>query len=109
VLRGEIGRLFLEDRAHDLDRGIALEGDLAGEHLPQDGPEGEDVRAWIHLLAPDLLRRHVSHGPQYGPRRRAFGQLGGRAVQVGDGSGLRQTEIQDLDPAIGQQEYVRRL
>src|SRR5579864_6377757 len=33
---GDVGRFFLQNRRHRLDRGIALEGPLAGEHLVEN-------------------------------------------------------------------------
>ena len=37
---------------------------LARGHLVEHCPEGEQIRAAIEILAPHLLRRHVSHRPQ---------------------------------------------
>ena len=37
---------------------------LAGGHLVEHHPEGEQVRARVHVLTARLLRRHISHGAQ---------------------------------------------
>ena len=53
LLRGleEAGRVLLQDRVERLDRALAPEGPLAGEHLVEHGPEREDVGARVHRLA----------------------------------------------------------
>ena len=61
---GQVRRLLREDRDHRVGGGGLGEGALAREHLVENGPEGEDVRAGIHRLAPHLLRRHVAERPE---------------------------------------------
>ncbi len=54
-LRGSLG-LLLEGHA---ERGLAGEGDLAGDHFVDDDPQGIDVRALVDLGRLRLLGRHV--------------------------------------------------
>ena len=44
---GKLGRILLEDGAHRVGGGVAVEGALAGEHLVEHRAEGEDVGAGI--------------------------------------------------------------
>jgi hypothetical protein len=59
-------RIVVEDGVHRLDRGVAAKRARAAEHLVEDGAEGENVRAVIHVLTADLFRRHVSDGAEHG-------------------------------------------
>ena len=61
-------RRVVENGGHRVRGGFSPEGSLAGEHLVEDRPEGKDVRPWIGSKAPHLLRRHIAHRSQHGPR-----------------------------------------
>ncbi len=106
ALRRHRGGLLGENGDHRLDRRGAGEGPAAGEHLVDHGAEGEEIRAVIHLLALDLLRRHVADRAHDRPRhRRAAGE---RAVLASRGL-LGEAEVQDLHPPVVRQEEVGRL
>jgi hypothetical protein len=70
----------------------------AGEHLVEHHAEREEVGPVVHLLALDLLGRHVVGRAQELP---LLGEV--RAVEAGD------PEIGDLDLVVGGDEDVRRL
>ena len=78
-------RRLLEDGVQRLDPGLAPEGRLAREHLVEEGAEGEEVAARVHLRAPHLLGRHVGGGAEdaagvrVAPARRVGAALEGRA------------------------------
>ena len=109
--RGHLGRVLLQDRVHRLDRAVASKCARAREHLVQQRPEGEDVRAVVHRLAPYLLGRHEAHGPQHHPRFRGPGT--GALVSFADerrrARQLGEAEVEDLDPAVVRDEDVVRL
>ena len=110
-LRGQVGRVVIEDRGARLDRRLALEGTLSGEHFIQDSSRAEDVRAVVRLAAADLLRGHVLDGsenwPQVGARRR---RLHLRLWRHKPGSGqLGEAKVEDLQPSLVRDEEVFRL
>jgi len=51
----EVGRRFVHLLVEDGQRGIRLEGHLAGQHLIDNDAQGVDVCAVIHLGALGLL------------------------------------------------------
>ena len=87
----QLGRLFLEDRAHHIGGRRATEGAAPGEHLMQHRAQAEDIATGIDRRGAHLLRRHVAEGSEnhagaggeilggragarYGVRLRYFGQ-----------------------------------
>ncbi len=101
----ELRRLLLENGGDDLDAGIATKGALARSHLVEHAAEGEDVRPGVGLFTLDLLGRHVTGGAHDGAGLGQGGSLGlwsGLLVQA------RQTEVEDLDPAVGGDEEIFR-
>ena len=60
----ERGRLLVEDRGHGGDRVCLGEGAPAGQHLIEDGAEGEHIGADVGRCAGGLLRRHVAGGSE---------------------------------------------
>jgi hypothetical protein len=60
-------RLFVEERDEHLDLRGAVVGEASRKQLVQDHAEAEDVAASVEgaVLAPGLLRREVSRGPQH--------------------------------------------
>ena len=109
--RGERRRIVVEDCVRGLDGRVALECTAPREHLVQDGPEAEQVRALIRGLTPDLLGRHVPDGAKnralLGVRLRRGERLAGsqrhRRHQLGD------AEVEDLQPSLLGDEEVLRL
>ena len=57
---GELRRLFFQNRAHDVGRGLAVEGALARDHFVEDRAKGKNIGAMIGRLAANLFGRHVS-------------------------------------------------
>ena len=98
----QLRRLVPEDRRHRLGARVPLERLPAREHLVEDRPEREDVRAVVDRQSPHLLGRHVARGPHDRAglgvalaRRRA------RLLARSDGlDPLRQAEVEDLDVAV---------
>ncbi len=104
-------RIVAEDRADQARLALAREGLPSRRHLVEHGAEREDVRARVGLAAFELLRRHVLEGAEHrAPLRQRLARLGLR--RQGRGSGkravpsrrleLRQTEVEELDPALRQ-------
>ena len=98
-------RLFLEDGAHRLDRGIALESPLTGKHFIEHDTKGKNVGAMIRHFAPHLLRSHVTGGTQHDARmgvhmHRVRLRIGAKLSQrIGQ---LCDAKVQDLDlPVVG--------
>ena len=98
--------MFFEDRGEGVGKGFALEGLRPGEHLVKDRAERKDVGALVERLAPRLFGRHVGRGAEndagVGHGRGHCG-VGSRTLAVFRITfvGARQTEIQDLDGAVG--------
>jgi hypothetical protein len=105
---GELGRIILEDGAHGVGGGITVKGAFAGEHLVEDGAEGEDVGARIGGLAADLFGRHMADrahdGTGVGPDLLG-GSVGGGIGRLGAGE-FGQTEVQNLYPPVIGNEQV---
>ncbi|OQC35807.1 MAG: hypothetical protein BWX64_02308 [Acidobacteria bacterium ADurb.Bin051] len=102
-------RLGVEDRDDSLGDAFAGEGRTARQGLAEHRSEREDVRARVHDLAAELLRRHVAEGP-HDPARP--GQGDGRLLlrvalsareQAGD------AEVEQLGEAVGREHDVLRL
>ena len=107
---GEVGRILFQDGAHGLDGGFAVEGALAGEHLIENGAEGEDVGARVGGLAANLFGRHVAGGAHHGSGF-GGGLDGGRvAGEIGFGArDFGETEVENLGPAVVGDEKIFRL
>ena len=104
----EIRRLLRQDRRDRVRRRVPAERALAREHLVQDRPEGEEVGPLVRGLPAHLLGRHVAHRPEHDAGLRAAGD--GAHVRLAAlvllGLELRETEVEDLDPAVLRQEQV---
>jgi hypothetical protein len=106
------GRVLPEDRDQGLSRRPLPKGRLPREHLVEDGPEREDVRALVGGQPLSLLGRHVGNSPEDGAGRGLL--RGGRRGRGGgfDEQGrlkLGETEIEDLHVATSGHEEVLRL
>ena len=101
----QLGRLFLQDGVHHLDRRFAGKGPLAAEHLIEHHAEAEQVRAMVGGFAPYLLRRHVASRAQHHTfiRQIGSGRIRRRVPLLG------QPEIQDLHVAAARDHDVVRL
>ena len=107
----QVGRVFLQDRMHRLERGIAPKGPLAREHLVQDCSEGKNVGPVVCRLAAHLFGRHIARRAQNRSRVRAAchgRRTGGFYRDFGAGE-LGQAEIKDLDPPVFCDEEIFRL
>jgi len=103
---GEVG-VGLDDGGEEVGDRFPAEDRPSRQHLQQHHPEGPDVGAFVHRLAPRLLRRHVGGGSeddtgQGGPvrerrRLRVGTSRGGPALAL---VGLGQAEVEQLDRAI---------
>ena len=106
----EVGRIFLQDGAHRVGSGVAMECSLAREHLVENRTEAEDVGAWVHGNATNLLGRHVTGGAHHSARFGGMGQGRQRGVRAAFGlSQFGESEIEDLDAAIFGDEKIFRL
>ena len=107
----EFGRIDRQDRVHRFDRGAGAKGAPARQHFVEDGAERKNVRPMISRQAPDLLRRHVSDGPEHGAwLGRAANRRGLRRVPTPARIDLlRQAEVQDFDAPLASDEDVLRL
>ena len=95
----QLRRILFQDRRDRVARRVPLERPLAREHLVEDRPEREDVRAVIDGQAAHLLGRHVAHRAHHRPRLRVA-RAGRRARLLLRRDGLRllrQPEVEDLD------------
>ncbi len=86
-----------------LERRIALEGRMAGQHVITGDAQRVDVGTAIHRLAFDLLGAHVQRRTH---RHAALRQVEGRTIA---GQAADQTEVGDLDLALARQQDVLRL
>ncbi len=97
--------VVLEDGVHGLYGGFPLEGPPPREHLREDHPRGEEVRALVHLGSSHLLGGHVARGAHDRARRGHVG-LGRGVLPAPGGVGPGQAEIQDLEDAVRREEQV---
>ena len=110
-LGGERRRLRLQDGGHAIRVRGPVKGTAAGQHLVEDRPQGEDVRAVVGRLVADLLRRHVArraqdlagHCERARNRARVVGVAGVGPEQ------LRQPEVEDLHVIAREDHEVFRL
>src|SRR6185437_3315638 len=65
---GKLGHFFLQNGAHGVGGGFAVESPLAGDHLVQNCAEGKDIRALVGGLTSHLLRGHVTDRAHDQPR-----------------------------------------
>ncbi len=105
----KIRRVLPEDRGHGVRSGIAVERALPRKQLVEDRAEREDVAAGVRRPPAHLLGGHVTHGPEHDTRFRACGR--GKVRVPGGGAllhvrQLRETEVEDLDPAFVRDENV---
>ena len=103
----DVDRIVAENRGAQLERRVALERPRAGGHLVQHDAERPDVAGHLHVLAAQLLGRHV--------RQRADGRPGlrERGMHLGDGGrhvrvhgALRETEVQNLHATVRRDDDV---
>ena len=81
-----------------------------GEQFVQDAAERPDVAAPIHGPATSLLGAHVGRGPHHFPQVRQEPGTGRGRCGLAAGLGLsRETEIKNLDDAVGREPDVGRL
>ena len=103
-------RLVVHDRAERVGSRTAPERREPGQHLEQDRAETEDVRPMIDAQAAHLFRGHVHRSandrPNLNPAKR---HRFGRVARGLGAEQLRQSEVQDLDPAVPGDEQIGRL
>ena len=111
----ELGWIFAYDSSEGGHWSGGLEGAVPADHFIENSAEGEDVRAGVDGLAFCLLRRHVGGGADDGTFRgvgRTIGmdrEGGCGFARTGQRLGeLGQTEIEDLDAALGIDHNVCR-
>ncbi|OFV85940.1 MAG: hypothetical protein A2V74_00535 [Acidobacteria bacterium RBG_16_70_10] len=95
----------MERRVEDLHHSVAAEGGTTGQHLEDDGAEGEEIGPGIDRPPTHLLRGHVARSPHDHPRLR---QLAPELRALGERvEPLRLTgeaEIEDLGPVRGEED-----
>ena len=101
------GRLVVQNRKRGFHPRGPREGALPGEHLEEDGAEGEEIGPVIDLVPAHLLRSHVPDRPDDGAglggrRDLTLRQPGGLRHQLGD------AEVEDLEHAVLGDEQVLR-
>ena len=99
-------RLIIQNRVDQQCRIGRRERALARGHFIQDGARGPQIGSGIGRLALQLFRRHVWE------RAGEFGRVaqGQRLGQIADlRSELSETEVENLQPAIGRDAQVARL
>ena len=96
--------VLIEGAGKSRDCGVARKRPAPGESLVEDDARGEEVGACVDGLAEDLLRRHVTRGPDDQPWA---GEVGAAREAAGDLARqlTSQAEIDEL-AAVGRQEEV---
>ena len=105
----EFRRVLPENRRHRLGRSLPGKRATTGQELVQNGAQSKQIRAMIDRQSTHLLGRHVADRAKYDTRLRRRGRRHHRARGFGPWlilRQLRQTEIEDLDPAILGHEHV---
>ena len=117
TIRAELGRdlrarvprhrILLEDGEHGLGRALPMEGAPPGQHLEEDRPEGEEVRAVVDRPPAHLLRRHIP-GRAEDDARLSAGRRRLRQIRVlrRPRRQHREAEVEDLDDAFPRQKDV---
>jgi hypothetical protein len=106
----QLGRFFLQNRAHRVGGRGAVERPLARQHFVENRAQAENVGARVERLAPDLLRRHVSRRSHH--QARFCAAVGGShqvfrtRIHLGE---FGQPEVENLQPPIFRDEQVLRL
>ena len=95
--RRQLG-LIVKNRVRNRDLLIPTKWLSSGEHLVEHDTERPQVRTSVHVLAPDLLRRHIGHRPEADA---GFAQT--LIPRFG------QSKVEDPHRAVGQQHDVARL
>ncbi len=106
--RGEqLRRILPENRRHRFRRSLAPEGPVAREHFVEQRAERKQIGARVDRLSADLFRRHVAHrahdGTGVGHRGGCRGRFRGAGVFR---QALGEAEIENLDPAVSEDEDV---
>ena len=111
--RERLRRLLVDDCSEDVGDAVSVEGLLSRQSFVEYAAEGPDVGALVDGLSPRLLGAHVRSRSQDHPRlrrvsgeRRRVREVGGRSFL---GESFGQTEVEDLDLAVGRDFDVRRL
>ena len=88
---------------------VPLKARVPGQHLVEHGAQREDVGTVVGCVAAGLLGRQVPDGADHRPRVRGPAR-GRRAAEVARALQQRvlpgEAEVEDLDPAVVQQEQV---
>jgi hypothetical protein len=99
----------VEDRRQRVDRGLALEGGLAGHEFVENRAERELIGTEVDPPTGGLLRRHVAHRAEDGAGSRS-GQIHLQRVLAGIGHrrhDLRQAEVENLHvPVAGDHDVL---
>ena len=105
---GQLGRLFVQDRAHGVGGAVAMERALARNHLVENCAEGENVGLGYRRLAAHLLGRHVADGAHdhagFGGDLHGHGIAGFAGVRLAHHLG--QSEVENLHPVVVGDEQV---
>ena len=85
----------------------------AGEHLVQDGSQGEEIRPFVEGLALQLLGRHVAERPDHGARlrerdfRRRLGlRIGVGVLMDARDADARDAEVEKLSEIVAGDHHV---
>ncbi len=112
---GSLGRDSLPaNRRHvrQQNRGDAVGGRFAGkrraagEHLVQDGSQGEEVGPFVEGLALQLLRRHVAEGADHGARLRERDFRRRLRLRIGVLVHARDAEVEKLSQIVRGHHHV---